>query len=71
MQKALAILGVVAIVLSFTFGIHGCYRDLIADSLHEDCFLCDGYRFMQADNAAFQVRESRRAERTRHEATQD
>lgn len=66
MSKVLMWIGLAAIVLSLPIGVHGCYKDLIADKLDEDCFACRVYRYTKADDTAFQLRESRRAERANH-----
>lgn len=41
-------------------GLHGCYCDFVRDALHDDCNMCETYRYAHADDAAFQIREMRR-----------
>lgn len=49
-----------AIAFLFFAGLHGKYRDAIADKLHDDCIMCDIYRFTHSNNAAFAIREAKR-----------
>lgn len=58
----------IAVVLTFMLAIaflsfaelHGRYRDMIAGNLHDDCIMCSIYRFVNASDPAFAIREAKR-----------
>jgi hypothetical protein len=58
----IAILLAVASAIAFFFyaGLHGKYRDTIVNKLHDDCIMCDIYRFTHSNDAAFAIREAKR-----------
>lgn len=43
-------------------GLHGKYRDSVVGRLHDDCLMCDIYRFSHSSDAAFAIREAKRKE---------
>ena len=49
-----------AIAFLFFAGLHGKYRDAIVGKLHDDCIMCDIYRFTHSNDAAFAIREAKR-----------
>lgn len=49
-----------AIAFLFFAGLHGKYRDAIVGKLHDDCIMCDVYRFTHSNDAAFAIREAKR-----------
>lgn len=49
-----------AIAFLFFAGLHGTYRDAIAGKLHDNCIMCDIYRFTHSNDAAFAIREANR-----------
>ena len=54
----LAILSAIAFL--FYAELHGKYRDTIAGRMHDDCIMCDVYRFMNSNDPAFAIREAKR-----------
>ena len=66
MRKAAKTAGEVALVLAVLVliygGVHGWVMDTIFDRMHdESCYFCNSYRLTHLEDAAFQVREARRA----------
>lgn len=61
-KAIIAILLAVASAIAFLFyaEVHGKYRDTIAGSMHDDCLMCDIYRFTHSDDPAFAIREAKR-----------
>lgn len=57
---AVALTIMFAIAFLFFAGLHGKYRDAIAGKLHDDCIMCDIYRFTHSNDAAFAIRETNR-----------
>ena len=58
-----ALLVLVGAVLLYSCA-HGWWMDAILDRMHDDsCYHCNAYRLAHMDDAAFQVREARRAAR--------
>lgn len=57
---AVVITVMLAIVFLFFAELHGKYRDAIAGKLHDDCIMCDIYRFTHSNDAAFAIREAKR-----------
>lgn len=63
MSKPLTYFFAAFAVLAIVAGCHGCRHDIILDDFDNGhCFLCRLYGVLQSDNAAFEVRQSRRAE---------
>lgn len=57
---AVILLVMLAIAFLSFAGLHGKYRDAIAGKLHDDCIMCDIYRFTHSNDAAFAIREAKR-----------